>query len=105
MNVTTALNLLKRRSLANRAEVFPLRSCSTMPVDAWPLAALAAVALTGWLPDAADDRDLDEALDHFQSLFIGGVIGRDEWADEIVSVSAEARQQKNDLPECPRMRS
>lgn len=98
MNVTTALNLLRRRSAANRAEVFPLRSCSTMPVDPWPIAALAAISLTGWLDDAADDGDLDEALDHFQSLFFGGVVSRQEWADEIVRVSSEGRQQKNDAP-------
>jgi hypothetical protein len=47
--------------------------------DAWPAACVAACELSGMLDDCRDDRDLDEALEHFQSLLEMGVMDDIKW--------------------------
>ena len=96
MDIAAAYRLLARRSVANRAEVFPLRPGS-MACDPWPFAAAAAVALTGWLEDCEGDADLDDALRQFESLFYGGIVSREQWAKTIVEVAAAARAAKKPL--------
>jgi hypothetical protein len=64
--------------------------CTIEGMDAWPAAATAAVAMAGYLDDAQSDQDLDDGLEHFQTLCrIGGIIDADTWRHETGCVIAQ----------------
>jgi predicted protein tyrosine phosphatase len=64
--------------------------CLIGGMDAWPAAATAAVALAGYLDDAQSDQDLDDGLEHFQTLCrIGGIIDAESWQRETGNVIAQ----------------
>jgi hypothetical protein len=62
-----------RRDPWTGRSAFPVDATLDGGPDAWPAAATAACVLAGGLESAQDDSDLDELLEHFESLVNMGV--------------------------------
>jgi hypothetical protein len=106
MDVVTAYRRLALRSVDDRQAVLPVSPRSNPHAQRlWPYAATAAVLLSGCLDDALDDAQLDEGIEHFESLRSCGVFSGDDWERGMIEVAeavAAARQAKNGPPACAR---
>lgn len=87
MTVYEAFLKLQARPVESRADVFDVE-VTLRGEDYWPEAAVAAVSLAGYLEDAKDDSDLDEALRHFQMLHSAEIpaVEDEAWFREIAEV-------------------
>jgi hypothetical protein len=73
--------------LAARADrsILPFRAvipCDSVPVDVWPAYATAHVKLSGRLDDCETEEDLDDAINHAQTLVSADIVSASEIQQE-----------------------
>lgn len=100
MDVLTCLDRLAARP-ALECGNFPPSPQFGAALNNWRYSAVAAIELSGMMPDCQSDDDLGEALDHFWSLLYGGVVSREEWVETMMEVVQRARQRVIGSPRLP----